>query len=139
MSRSGYSEDFGCDDPLALGRYRGAVGSAFRGRRGQSFLKDLLKALEEMPEKRLVAGNLQTNEGEVCALGAIARARNVEMMEVDEDDADYSTCVMAERLNIAESMAREIVFMNDEVLGNSPEDRYQRVLSWIRLKINDPR
>jgi hypothetical protein len=37
MSRSGYSDDYGDDEPWQLIMWRGAVASAFRGRRGQPF------------------------------------------------------------------------------------------------------
>lgn len=43
MSRSGYSDD--CDDPLQEGRWRAAVNSAIRGKRGQAFLREALAAL----------------------------------------------------------------------------------------------
>lgn len=133
MSRSGYSDDFDVSQWESI-CYRGAVASAFRGKRGQSFLKDLLAALEAMPEKRLVSGELQTEQGEVCALGAIAKVRNIEMPPVYDDD-DSSTLIMAERLNIANAMAREIVYMNDETYAETPEQRYEKVLNWIRSEI----
>lgn len=57
MSRSGYVDDM--DDTLALGRWRAQVASATRGKRGQKLLRDLLAALDAMPEKRLVAYELE--------------------------------------------------------------------------------
>jgi hypothetical protein len=45
MSRSGYSDDL---DPLALGRWRGRVASAMRGKRGQAFLREMLAAMDAM-------------------------------------------------------------------------------------------
>ncbi len=63
MSRSGYSDDL---DSWALIRWRGQVASAIRGRRGQAVLRDLLAALDAMPEKALVASELETPQGEVC-------------------------------------------------------------------------
>ena len=44
MSRSGYGDDYGDDDPLAIGRWRGAVNSAIRGKRGQQTLREILAA-----------------------------------------------------------------------------------------------
>lgn len=57
MSRSWYCDDN--DDPLALGRWRAQVRSATRGKRGQRLLRDMLDALDAMPEKRLVSGVLE--------------------------------------------------------------------------------
>ena len=57
MSRSGYTDDL--DDDLAMGRWRGMVASATRGRRGQKLLTDLLAALDAMPEKALVAKQIR--------------------------------------------------------------------------------
>lgn len=59
MSRSGYCDDF--DDPLEHGRWRAQVRSATRGKRGQKLLRDLLTALDSMPEKRLVTGVLEVS------------------------------------------------------------------------------
>ncbi len=56
MSRSGYIDDY--DDPLVIGRWRGMVSSAVRGKRGQQFLKDLAVALDEMHEKKLIVKEL---------------------------------------------------------------------------------
>lgn len=60
MSRSGYSDD-GWDDESAQWasiRYAGALKSAIRGKRGQTFLKELLAALDAMPVKRLIREHL---------------------------------------------------------------------------------
>lgn len=55
MSRSGYTDDD--DDPLATGRWRAQVRSAIRGKRGQAFLRELIAALDAMPEKALITEN----------------------------------------------------------------------------------
>lgn len=59
MSRAGYCDDI--EDPLELGRWRAQVRSATRGKRGQKLLRDLLAALDAMPEKRLVADELEVS------------------------------------------------------------------------------
>ena len=68
MSRSGLVEDDG-DDPLAHGRWRGAVKSAINGKRGQQFLRELADALDAMPEKVLVAGALQAETDAIARSG----------------------------------------------------------------------
>jgi len=108
MSRSGYSDD--CD---GLGLYRGAVESALRGKRGQVLLKELLAALDAMPDKRLVANELEA-DGQFCALGVVGKCRGIDMTKLDPDDSRQVSRVF----NIAESMAREIVYINDELVDN---------------------
>ena len=71
MSRSGYIDDF--DDQWSLICWRGAVKSAIRGKRGQSFLRELRDALDAMPIKKLISDDL-VRDGEVCAIGAVADA-----------------------------------------------------------------
>lgn len=139
MSRSGYSEDYGCDDQWELIRYRGAVTSAIKGARGQAFLKDLLAALDAMPEKRLVHGYLEQS-GEVCALGAIGRARGLDLAKFRSDpDDDSSTLNMADALNIAKALAREIVFENDDALDRcTPEVRFSYMRQWVAAQIKEP-
>lgn len=114
MSRSGYTEDI--DDVLAYGRWRAAVLSATRGRRGQVLLKQLVDALDEMPDKRLYPGSFATAEGEFCALGALAAARGIKTDDLgDEEDCDPRE--VGDRFDIARALAAEIMFMNDEAIS----------------------
>ena len=85
MSRSGYSDE--CDGS-ELAMWRGVVASATRGKRGQRFFRDLAAALDAMPIKRLVSGTLETDEGEVCALGCLAKAKGVTLEPDDTYDYD---------------------------------------------------
>jgi len=113
MSRSGYVDDCGDDDPLAMGRYRQAVKRSIEGKRGQGLLRDLLVALDAMPDKRLYRGNFATADGEYCALGTLGVARGIRMDDLgDEDDCDPAQ--VAERFGIAKAMAAEIMYENDE-------------------------
>ena len=85
MSRSGYVDDF--DEQWSLIRWRGAVRSAIKGARGQAFLREMLEALEAMPDKRLIEEELEQN-GEVCALGSVGLKRGIDMKALDPDDND---------------------------------------------------
>ena len=124
MSRHGYSDD---PDPLDLGRWRGRVASAIRGRRGQRLLRDLLAALDAMPEKRLIAHELE-QDGEVCALGACARLRGIDVSDIDPEDSGRVAAVF----DIAEPLAREIVWENDEDwTDKTPEARWARMRKWV--------
>src|SRR4051812_48467094 len=95
MSRSGYCDDI--DDQWAHIRWRGVVASSIRGKRGQAFLREMLAALDAMPEKRLIAHELavplkcrcswcQRQGASVCAIGAVGRARGVDMAKLDPED-----------------------------------------------------
>lgn len=148
MSRSGYTDDCGDDDPLVLGRWRTAVNSAIRGKRGQSFLKDLAAALDAMPDKRLAADVWDVPEhgmpfsprgGDVCALGVIARARGIDTSRHDPEDDAVAEAV-ADQLGIATALCREIIWVNDEAIA-WPERtmtqgrRWQVVRKWVESQI----
>lgn len=132
MSRHGYSDD--CDDNLSLGRWRGRVASALRGRRGQAFLKELLAALDAMPAKRLIKEELEA-DGQVCALGAVGKARGLDMEPIDPEDYER----VALTFGIAEPMAQEIMYLNDEVGDDWVEGygppRYPNQIVWARIKV----
>lgn len=136
MSRSGYTDDYGDDDPLALGRYRAMVASATRGKRGQALLKDILIAMNGMPCKRLIAHELEEQDGAVCAIGAAGKLRGVDMSKLDPEDAE----TVAGRFNVADCLAREIVWENDECgrRRETPEERFRRMRKWVRSQIKDP-
>lgn len=137
MSRSGYTDVcMGAD----LAMWRGRVASATRGRRGQRFFRELLAALDAMPTKRLVANELET-DGEVCALGCIGRAKGLDLealgIGLDEDCSDYGPLSAA--FNIAEVLAQEVMFINDEAgpyRGETPEERWARVRAWTVCQID---
>lgn len=126
MSRSGYSEDG--DSDWAMIRWRGAVNSAIKGSRGQAFLKEMLAALDALPEKKLIAHELE-QDGAVCALGAVGKARGIAMEGIDPEDSE----TVARTFGIAPALAKEIVFMNDEAsyYNITPEKRYADVRAWV--------
>lgn len=134
MSRSGYSEDYD-DDQWSMIRYRGMVSSATRGRRGQSLFKDILIAMNGMLVKRLIARELE-QDGAVCAIGAAGKLRGVDMSKLDPEDAE----TVAGQFDIADCLAREIVWENDECgrRKETPEERFYRMRKWVRSQIKDP-
>ncbi len=128
MGRSGYSDDF--DDDLALGRWRGQVRSAMRGKRGQSFFRNLVAALDGMPEKRLITSVLQNEGGDVCVLGAALKHAGKEC-PVSEDEYDFDKDWTAAQLDIATQLVQEAVYENDEgVWKETPEQRWERMRRW---------
>lgn len=132
MSRSGYTED--CDDQWAFIKWRGAVASSIRGKRGQAFLREILDSMDALPRKELAANHLRDPSGSVCAIGAVGQRRGVNLNELDPDD--YST--VAGTFGIAEPLAREIVWMNDEAGPpcESPYHRFERMRKWIVSKLD---
>ena len=163
MSRAGYGDDM--EDPLDLGRWRGQVASATRGKRGQRLLRDLLAALDAMPEKRLVT--------DVLEVSTIADAKHAEQWAkiTNNPPARYFTVVkrpaeyrdgdvcalgalgkvrgldmsnldpeepdnVAAAFDIASPLAREIVYVNDEwYASETPEQRWHRMRNWVASQI----
>jgi hypothetical protein len=129
MSRSDYCND---GDNWGLIRWRGAVNSAIKGRRGQQFLRDLRDAMDSMQEKELIADELEF-QGQFCALGAVGHARGIDLRKIDPDDSWHVSKVFG----IANALAREIVYMNDEgvYFEETPEQRFARMRTWADEQI----
>lgn len=145
MSRSGYSDD--CEN---LGLWRGAVQRAMTGYRGQHFLRKLRDALDAMPVKRLITGEIANGTGDVCALGSVDPA-----CKADPDDRE----AVGQHFGIAPAMAAEIVYINDERFDGeyvaaegpslsayygrptsvwrpfTPEERWIRMRAWVDEQI----
>jgi hypothetical protein len=133
MSRHGYTDD-GDDDNLAMGRWIGRVRSAIRGKRGQAFLREMIAALDAMPEKKLARSVLVGAEGEVCAMGCVLKARGTDVTNVDPEE--YET--VAEVTGLAEAMVREIAYENDEgSWRETDEQRWTRMRKWAEKEIKD--
>lgn len=144
MSRSGYVDGYD-DDNLQMGRWRGMVASAIRGKRGQAIFKEMLAAMDAMPVKRLVANELEAPDlvpcshwglfeaTGVCAIGTVGKARGVDMTKLDPENYD----AVAATFDIAAPLAQEIVWMNDEAgpWKEAPEARFIRIRSWVARQI----
>jgi hypothetical protein len=131
MSRSGYHDDH--DDNWSLIRYRNAVSSAIKGKRGQDFLREMVAALDAMPVKELASDSLLNHStGAVCALGAVGSKRGMDLAELDPDDIE----TVAAAFGISGAMAREIVYMNDEAAwpewSENAARRWQRMRDWAQ-------
>lgn len=137
MSRSGYSDDL---DSGALNLYRANVGRTIRGKVGQAFLRELVVALDAMPAKRLIDGDLIREDGNVCAIGAICRTRGLDVRNVD----DQVPQDVAKAVGISRILAAEIAYENDEHAPwqasrvfqvETPEERWERMRAWTVSKI----
>lgn len=147
MSRSGYVDD--ADDQWSMIRWRGAVASTIRGRTGQAFLRELLAALDAMPEKKLIAHELE-QDGNVCAIGALGRVRGVDMSRLDPENYN----AVAHAFGVNPKLVQELVYVNDEhwfwftddkgrILKDengkdmklTPEARWRKMRAWVEKKI----
>ena len=133
MGRHGYQEDIG---DWASIRWRGMVASSIRGRRGQAFLRELAKALDAMPEKRLVAEDLKNEEGDVCTLGAALAAKGLDPAEYDPEDHEG----LAQIFDIAPCLVQEVEYENDDSWLrkedypdglDEDERRWHRMRRWV--------
>lgn len=131
MSRSGYSED---GDYAGANLWENIVNRSIKGKRGQTFLRELATALDEMPNKRLITDELISETGEVCAIGAVCKARGLDVNAVDAD-CRYD---VGKLVDIAPTMAAEIEYQNDEVrCSNTPEQRWTRMREWVAERLRE--
>lgn len=135
MSRSGYIDDLGDDDPLAYGRWRGRLMSSIRGKNGQAFLREIIEALDALPEKRLVANSFAEPDGQnFCTLGAVGHKRGVDLAQfaeqIADDDLDQGS--VAGVFGISYVLACEIMAENDDCGPHheTPEQRWSRMRRW---------
>lgn len=152
MSRHGWTESDG-EDQWAEIRQAGAMKSALRGKRGQKLLRDLVAALDAMPVKELVPDSFSCDGG-VCALGAVAQYRGVEVprtVEViedefgtipifefegdrfEEDEYDLGE-IAAGQLDISSTLAREVMWQNDECY-DTPAQRWAGMRRWAERRL----
>ena len=114
--------------------WRQAVANAMRGARGQQFLRELVAALDAMPEKKLITEDFEREDG-VCALGSVAKLRGLDLRALDSEDHD----TLAERFGIARALVQEVEFVNDEDIWvreqETPEERWRRVRRWAECAI----
>lgn len=170
MSRSGYTEsdgDYDTADMLRMYGYQANVNRHIAGRAGQKFLWELYLALEALPKRELITDTLMDKEGAYCALGAVARYRNIAIPAElgteshDEYGDPYDDCdfydAAASLLNIRDLMAREVMYVNDEcgdtheVPGpttsrygsaglwrlENEEERWARMRRWVVSRLKD--
>lgn len=140
MTRTSYNES---ENPIGY-VWDATVARCIRGKPGQRALRALLAALEALPEKRLIDGAL-ADRGEVCAIGALIAYKQgaaldlpwVEAIDrLDGVDSVNYTAELAKPYGMAWTLAWEIVNMNDDWFSHcTPEERYERILAWVRSQI----
>jgi hypothetical protein len=121
---------------------------AMQSKRGQAFLRELLEALDALPQKRLIQGAMERG-GELCALGAVGLTRGMDLDGLDSRDHDR----IANAFGISSMLAQEIAYWNDQgmeacLLGltdggewteNTPEDRFTFVRAWVVARLGENR
>jgi len=138
MSRSGYSDEI--DDTWAWVRWRGAVASAIRGKRGQALLREAMAALDAMPGKRLIPHTFE-DSGAFCTLGAVAAQRGIEPGSLNPGGPDYDIDhkKIAATFDAPPALVHEIMYMNDEgfewLRDITPEERWVKMRKWIESQI----
>ena len=141
MSRTWEGES---DNPLDWGRYEAAKRSTLRGKRGQVFLRELVAALDALPQPELSEGALgDRRTGCVCALGAVALAQGESFADLAQDDGNWSPDEAAEWYSISPTLANEIISANDGWRDGNTVDvrrsRWRHVRAWaVRHLIEMP-
>lgn len=121
------------------------VERSLKGKRGQASLRELETALLALPEKQLIADDLQDATGRNCALAALAKLKGVDIPKLAEPEDEYDEIAvhdqmvsLGERLGVPRLVATEIVYRNDDdwrPKRETPEERYQRMLRWTQRQL----
>ncbi len=97
-------------------------------------MREIAAALDALPEKSLIVSEYDTPEGEVCTLGALAKARGIETRGFDPTDYDG----WANTFGVAHQLVQEITYLNDEGSYNeTPEQRWTRMRKWVASEIRE--
>jgi hypothetical protein len=151
--RINYTEDE--DRPGQFALWDANVRRSLRGKAGQLALRELEQALLAMPEKRLIKDELVDADGDVCAVACYARHKGLDLSQFDPEEESDEVGVAA---GMPRLVAWKLVALNDVVLDTvwevahgpvqrgfgtykggvahvrdmTPEERYERVLAWVR-------
>lgn len=166
MSRcTPYESDDYTEERRQYGIWKSNLARQIYSQRGQTFLRELLAALEALPQKVLIAGAI-AKRGAVCPFGALAVSRStadgqdrelvladLSKIVVDPDLPGWEGQDMDEWaqtvLDAPNMLAWQIPFENDSHLEQnldeeghciglrapSDEERYAHVIKWIRNRI----
>lgn len=144
MSRFSYDGDWE-PYPNAWALWERTVRNALHGRKGRAVLAELRAALLALPAPRVAEGYGMTEEGEVCALGALALHRHRQgrfLPAADEEslrgrleavDSEGESRALGTQMGIGAALAFGIALENDDggPHRETPEERHARILRWI--------
>jgi hypothetical protein len=127
VSRISYSEEE--DWPGQFDLWQANCRRSLHGKQGQVELRELKAAIVALPDKRLIHGLLVDEDGEVCAIGAYAKYKGLDLYAFDPEDCTDEVGIHA---GMTKLVAWKVVEMNDEQLSHlTPELRYTKMLEWI--------
>jgi hypothetical protein len=136
--RISYSDEE--DYPGQHGLWQANCLRSIKGQKGQASLRELEQALLALPSRRLIANELEDAEGEVCAIGALAKYRN----HTPKADPEWEMEEVGVELGMPEMVAWRVVALNDididlyydrkqdRYIPSTPEERYERVLAQVQ-------
>lgn len=131
MSRISWSDDE--DFPGQFGLWQSNCSRSLQGKQGQKELRALRDALLALPDKRLICGSLVDEAGEVCAVGAYARHKGVDLAKFDPE---YATDDVGIESGMPRLVAWKVVEINDFQFGYlTPEQRYMKILAWVEQQL----
>lgn len=162
--RIGYSDEE--EYPGQFGLWQGNCQRSLKGRAGQAALRELEAALLALPEKRLIAHKIIDSEGDVCAIGALAKHKGRDILaepnvgDDDEFEGDGEMEEIGMELGMPRLVAWKVVEKNDIDLDGrdlvtcegpyrwpsekpkvwisiTPEVRYDRMLAWVRRQLTN--
>jgi hypothetical protein len=148
------------DRPGQFALWDANVRRSLKGKAGQKALRELRDALLALPEKRLIANLLTDDRGDVCAVGAYAKAKGLDISKFDREDESDDVGVAA---GMPRLVAWSVVAQNDIhndvvwevaygperryhgaykggvalIRDMTPEERYERVLAWVRTQLGE--
>lgn len=159
--RIGHSEDE--DYPGQFELWQANCRRSLKGKAGQAALRELEAALLALPDKRLIANKMIDREGDVCAIGALAKHKGRDLLaepnvyEDGEFDGDGEMEEIGMELGMPRLVAWKVVAKNDiEIDGYyetlpgparwygdrpqvyvpvTPEARYEKMLAWVRQQL----
>ena len=145
--RIAISEDEDFNNQVAF--WEANLERSLKGHKGQAALRELEAALLALPIKRLIANELENEQGEVCAVGALAKFKGKENpmlgdsfgdfdeLSVNEDDIERVTVQLAQDLGLPRMVAQAVVYENDDdwPAFMTPEQRYNKILRWVRSQL----
>lgn len=136
---------------------------SLKGKAGQLALREFEAALLALPEKRLIHGRLTDDVGGVCAIACYAKYKGVDLSHFDpEDESDavgveagmppmvawkvvaFNDIELEEHYEISEGPTQPYYpgaaarYRNEGVwlrLPYTPEERYKKVLAWVRAQL----
>ena len=156
--RINYTDDE--DRPGQFALWQANVKRSIRGKAGQHALREFEAALLALPSKRLIKDALWDGD-DVCAVGCYAKAKGLDLSKFDPEDESDEVGIAA---GMPRLVAWEVVALNDLHLDTvwevacgpvqrghghykggialardmTPEERYERVLAWVRARLDFP-